>query len=38
MVDYIRTENLTYPACPRDYNGRTCNKKLQDNAGGGGAW
>jgi hypothetical protein len=29
-INYIKSENMTYPSCPRDFNGRTCQKKLQD--------
>jgi len=34
-INYIRTENMYYPACPKDFSGRPCHKKLQDN---GGSW
>lgn len=27
----VRPSPLTYPACPLDRNGRTCNKKMQSN-------
>eukprot|EP00775_Hariotina_reticulata_P005401 gene5401-5635_t len=30
IINYIKSENMTYPSCPRDFNGRTCQKKLQD--------
>lgn len=30
----VRTSPLTYPACPLERNGRTCNKKLQNNDDG----
>lgn len=30
----VRESPLTYPACPLERNGRTCNKKLQSNDDG----
>lgn len=34
-VNFLRTDNMTYPGCPKDFNGRTCQKKLQDDGNGG---
>ena len=34
-VNFIRGENLFYPACTGQYNGKQCNKKLSDQ---GNAW
>lgn len=34
-VTFLRSENMYYPACPLPFNGKTCNKKLQDHAGDG---
>ena len=36
VVTYLRTENMCYPACPNNKDGRQCNKKLMDN--GDGTW
>lgn len=33
-VNFIRGENLFYPACTGMYNGKQCNKKLQDQGSG----
>ncbi len=35
-VTFIQSQTLAYTACPRDYNGRPCHKKLQDQ--GDGTW
>lgn len=34
-VAFLRNENMYYPACPLPFNGKTCNKKLQDHTGDG---
>lgn len=34
-ISFLRNENMYYPACPLPFNGKTCNKKLQDHAGDG---
>lgn len=33
-VNFIRGENLFYPACTGQYNGKQCNKKLSDQGNG----
>jgi len=33
-VNFIRGENLFYPACTGHYNGKQCNKKLNDQGNG----
>lgn len=35
---FIRSETFCYPACPLQYNGKQCNKKLMDQTGDGTAW
>ena len=37
-VSLIRQENMSYPACPLPFQGRACNKKLQDQQGDGQSW
>ncbi len=32
-VQFIRNENMSYNACTRDFNGRACQKKLQEQGG-----
>jgi hypothetical protein len=34
-VHFIRNENMLYPACTLDFNGRPCHKKLVDTTGAG---
>ncbi len=29
-VKYVKTDNVCYAACPLEYNGRPCNKKLSE--------
>lgn len=33
-ITFVRNENMSYPACPLQYAGRTCNKKCTDGGGG----
>lgn len=33
---YVRDKNMYYAACPLQFNGKQCNKKMQDQ--GGGSW
>jgi len=35
---FVRNENFSYPACPLQYNGKTCNKKMTDQTGDGTSW
>jgi replication factor A1 len=37
-VTYTRNESFSYPACPLQWNGKPCNKKLVDHAGDGTGW
>lgn len=34
----MKQENMSYPGCPLQYNGRTCNKKLTDQTGDESSW
>ena len=34
-ITMIKQESMYYPACPLQYNGRTCQKKLSDPSGDG---
>ena len=33
-LSHIKTENIAYPACTLQYNGKQCSKKVQDSGGG----
>ena len=33
---YVKDKQMYYAACPLQYNGKQCNKKMQDQ--GGGSW
>lgn len=35
-LSFVKQENIAYPACTLQYNGKQCNKKVTDNGGGDG--
>lgn len=37
-IAFVRNESYAYPACPLQYNGKQCNKKLIDQTGDGTSW
>ena len=34
FIQFIKAENMVYPSCPLQYNGKTCAKKLQEDVAG----
>ena len=37
-LTHIKTETIAYPACTLQYNGKQCNKKVQESGQGDGQW
>ena len=38
FINFVKQDNMFYPACTLQRNGRTCNKKAMEQSPGSGTW